>query len=458
MIKQILFLSMLFVYSVSYAQEGFQNDSINNVSVPNQNNIRYLAQKGKKVQSSTFTTKDSLKTSTVTYATDKYVNDWKSNWFLNTSIGIGAFVGNPLGCEDLFGRTQPVFHTSIGKWFNQTIAGRASFQGFKLKNHSLEQQNYYHVHADLLWNMTRELFEGNREMRWNLIPYVGTGMVYNKQSQQHPFTLNYGFINNFKINNQLSLSLELGGFTTFADFDGKGSRNKFGDNLFHLSAGVNITLGEKDWKHNSNRNLSFVQNKPFTTKVDAGYEQRQQAIIGDSLNKEIRYRNMEPQKAEYPLNHYSGLNSLRKRLYTSTDERQNTLWEDSTSKQLTGEETTFGEDKKINKERHLKVPILFFFKIGTTTLTDSSQLANLDEIAEMCKKHNRILKITGYADSATGNEIGNIILSDKRSKYIASELSKRGIPLSSIQQEGKGGIDIYSPMPANRCVCVEIAF
>lgn len=32
------------------------------------------------------------------------VSTWKDNWFLNVSGGTSAFLGSPLGCEDLFGR------------------------------------------------------------------------------------------------------------------------------------------------------------------------------------------------------------------------------------------------------------------------------------------------------------------------------------------------------------------
>jgi outer membrane protein OmpA-like peptidoglycan-associated protein len=458
MMKQILFLSMLFAYTVSYAQNRILNDSINDVEISNQNNIRYIVLENKKAP--ILPIEDSLKVTASICSTDDHLNRWKSNWFLNASIGVGAFIGDPLGCEDLFGRTQPVFHTSIGKWFNRTIAGRISFQGFKLKNYLLEQQDYYHVHTDLLWNITRDFFENSREVQWSLIPYIGTGIVYNKHSQQHPFTLNYGLLNSFKIHDQISLSLELGGFSTFTNFDGRGSRNKFGDNLFHLSIGTSVILGRKELKHNSKRELSNMRNRLLTEKINAERKQYQQAIITNPSNQEIKYKRMQPLHKsflnQHSLNQYSGLNSLRKRLSVFTDEKPNCLWPDSISEQLEDSETSNHWDERMNEERHLKVPILFFFQIGTTTLTDSSQLANLDEIAQMCKKHNRTLRVTGYADSATGNEMGNIILSDKRSKYIASELSKRGISLSNIQQEGKGGIDIYSPMPANRCVCIEI--
>lgn len=42
--------------------------------------------------------------------------------------------------------------------------------------------------------------------------------------------------------------MELGGATTFCDFDGVGASNKFGDNLFTLSAGLTFNIGKAGWK------------------------------------------------------------------------------------------------------------------------------------------------------------------------------------------------------------------
>ena len=41
-------------------------------------------------------------------------SNWKSNWFFNVSGGTSAFIGSPLGCEDLFGRMKPTLAISAG--------------------------------------------------------------------------------------------------------------------------------------------------------------------------------------------------------------------------------------------------------------------------------------------------------------------------------------------------------
>lgn len=175
----------------------------------------------------------------------------------------------------------------------------------------------------------------------------------------------------------------------------------------------------------------------------------------------------------YPKNNYSGLNSLRERLAFTpsggTTPNDETGWlgytdtltslDDTLSagpiKQLQSINSEY-LNQLINRKAPVGAPILFFFQIGTTTLTDASQLANLDAIATVCNKFNLLPKVTGYADSATGNADGNSVLSKNRANYITAELIKRGMEEKSIIAKGEGGVATYSPVEVNRCVKVEI--
>lgn len=38
------------------------------------------------------------------------------NWFVSITGGATAFLGTPLGCEDLFGRLKPSYSLAVGKW------------------------------------------------------------------------------------------------------------------------------------------------------------------------------------------------------------------------------------------------------------------------------------------------------------------------------------------------------
>lgn len=437
-------------------------------------------------------------------------NELASNWFVNVAGGASAFLGSPLGCEDLFGRISPMLHVSIGKWFSSSVGGRIAFQGFNLKNYLIEQQDYYHLHADFLWNVTN-LFQNDKlyEAPWQFIPYAGTGIIQNKATHQHPFTINYGFLNHIRLNSCLSLSVELGGLTTFGNFDGKGKSNRFSDHLFHLSAGINIVLGSKDYKYQRNRvnDLLILNSCLSETNKLLEKKNRENRLIVEQMRKildiEGLLSRLQDQLAKsnlslsddsisignqfyYPKNDYSGLNSLRKRLsktiqkptennsnnpFSISPNNEDLPWsainndtlatiQGSITNGLLSNIQESGLKKYITDILNQKVcigsPILFFFHIGTSTLTDSSQLANIDEIARVCQKYSLLLKVTGYADSATGNVIGNSALSNQRAHYIASELQKRNISEKSIQLTGKGGIDTYSPDKVNRCVKIEL--
>jgi len=64
------------------------------------------------------------------------------------------------------------------------------------------------------------------------------GIHSNEDNGKSPFVINYGVIGQYRLTKRLAVNMELGGATTFRDFDGVGASNKFGDNLFTLSAGL----------------------------------------------------------------------------------------------------------------------------------------------------------------------------------------------------------------------------
>lgn len=75
---------------------------------------------------------------------------------------------------------------------------------------------------------------------------------------------------------------------------------------------------------------------------------------------------------------------------------------------------------------------VLLFKIGTTQLVDVSQMANLDELARVAKAYHLKISVVGAADSATGNDGINNLLSKSRADYITQQLVARGIDKSMI--------------------------
>lgn len=515
MLRNMLFCILLSSAIPTYAQDSLsirkQLADISNKQTA-KNNIKHMD-----FPKSMYEIRGSSQNPTIAWEPEITISEYTaseltSNWFINAAGGASAFLGNPLGCEDLFGRIRPMFHLSVGKWFSPTAGGRIAFQGFYLKNHSIEQQDYYHLHADFLWNVTNLFRKEKPATRWQFIPFAGTGIIQNKATRQHPFTLNYGILNHLTLTDRLSLSFELGGLTTFGNFDGAGKGNKFTDHLFHLSAGVSITLGNKGWSYQKKRfnDLLVLNNNLSLRNRQLEKENGQNSLIMSQIRKILEIEGLlsrlqgELEKSGltllsgdtvsannmiyYPRNDYSGLNSLRKRLLSTVqnpdeNNRSNT---DKSNELLPEEENSgwtiiisdtlatiqdslsnarlnniLGNNRNyissmIDYKACVGSPILFFFHIGTSDLTDSSQLANLDEIVRICNKYDLLLKVTGYADNATGDSIGNSVLSNQRAHYIASELKKRNICEKTIKLDSKGGVDTYSPEKVNRCAKIEI--
>lgn len=51
------------------------------------------------------------------------------NWFVSIAGGATAFLGTPLGCEDLFGRLKPSYSLALGKWFTPWVGARINYNG-----------------------------------------------------------------------------------------------------------------------------------------------------------------------------------------------------------------------------------------------------------------------------------------------------------------------------------------
>lgn len=170
----------------------------------------------------------------------------------------------------------------------------------------------------------------------------------------------------------------------------------------------------------------------------------------------------------YPVNDYSGLNSLRARLKGANNDYSSKMLKELEGLDDIDDEIDFidnilndtpadslsGLAHGVNKDVSPKPvdisdgdsylamiqsgkqcigsPIFFFFDLGTTNLTDRSQLVNLDEIVRVAKQYGLKLRVTGAADSDTGTSEINHRLGNDRADYIISQLQERGISTSLI--------------------------
>lgn len=420
---------------------------------------------------------------------------FRDNWFVTIGGGVSAFAGSPLGCEDLFGRIKPALNVQIGKWFTPAIGARVSFQGFDFKNSELQSAGYKLAHADLMFDVASYFNKARDEPRWGVVPYVGLGLIHNEDNGNSPFCFSYGLMGRYRLTQRFHLTMELGGTTTFKDFDGHGASQQFGDNLMGITAGLSVTLGRNGWKKVVDAKPYMKQNDwlmVYSHSMDARHRQNAKALAemrkvleieglldyyGDKL-KGLSMGDGESQTPHiYPKNDYSGLNSLMARLRNGkwkkdrTDGRSaNHVGDNDSKRAMAGDsvvDPTEPSDEKMwndyllvmgRSRECLGSPIYFFFKIDTNILIDHRQLINLDEIARVAKKYDLRIRVTGAADSATGTDSRNELLSLNRAKHIREQLIKRGLNEKYIAQVSVGGVSEFLPIEGNRNTKVELFF
>lgn len=411
-------------------------------------------------------------------------NVWDNNWFLSVKGGMSAFTGEPVGHGDFFDREKPLLNISAGKWFTPFIGGRLAFQGLQLIDSDMEARSYQNVHADFLYNLAAHFKKNYDELtRWDIIPYAGCGLIHNNYTHHKPFAISYGIIGRYRLAERLQVSAEIGVTHTWQDFDGKGVRNKLGDNLLQASVGLDLTIGKVGWK-------KVIDSKPYIYQNDLlmDYLGRMK-VENDKLDKMHRKDAMALKEMRkileieglldkynlamttdsvavknHPRNNYSGLNSLRARL-------RNKGWngdEDNYKPILKENDDIAADSAAMSSEQYFQVmkdgkifvgsPIFFFFKLGTDELTERAQIINIKEVASTIKRYGLCARIVGAADSQTGTPYINERLSAKRADYIAQMMREHGVQQDMIQTQYRGGISTYEPQTGNRNTCVMLYF
>ena len=451
-----------------------------------------------------------LQTLKPTYLTNvSEAANWGKNWFIEVKGGASAFLGSPIGCGDMFDRLTPALQVGLGKWFTPAVGGRVAYQGMSFKNSDFKKMDYHFVHADFLYNLTSGINCNDLGLsRWDVIPYIGVGMIYNPDwysactcpayaSGSHPFAFSYGLECRYRLTDRMHVVAELNGMTTAKNFDSVGASSKFGDNMVTLSAGLSFTLGKVGYKRIVDANHYMAQNEWLIAYADRLADRNSRLAQKHKEDERIKaeYRKIleieglldlykdrigdkhdDKEHSLYPRNDYSGLNSLRARLNNkgwdgnpetmpkAMKKRMDTVADNDGNESgvidplFTGDSYDGYLSAMTNGSEYIGAPIYFFFRLGTDELTEVSQLLNIDEIARVAKTHHLKVRISGAADSATGNERINNSLSQKRADYIKALMVQRGIEESLITTTYEGGIDDYSPVQANRQTCVSLSF
>lgn len=381
---------------------------------------------------------DDEKNRLVTPLKPTYMNDivstggLSSNWFVEVKGGASAFIGSPIGCGDIFDRVMPALNIGVGKWFNPLFGTRVGYQGVKFKNANLEKMKYYHIHADLMVNLTSNLQPNEYGIsKFDVIPFIGLGLVNNtsathgylqangQPTYNKPFAFNYGVELRYRLFDRFHIVAEISGVSTLRHFDCVGTSSKMGDNMLNTSVGISYTIGKRGWKR-------VVDAQPYINQNNYLLDHY---VYQDGTDKNIQTTVVTTRN-----NNYSGLNSLRERM--SSNEVADSIASINHTVIAVG------------------VPIHFYFKINTANLVDKTQLSNLEEIAKIAKEQNLIVHISAAADSATGNATYNKKLASNRGKYITKHLKQYGVPVENIRSANLGGINTYSPIEANRTTII----
>lgn len=425
---------------------------------------------------------------TVSYLDNVYSGGgWKANWFLSIQGGVSAFMGSPVGHGDFFDRTKPLLNISAGKWITPTVGVRVSFQGLKFIDGNMQSRSYQNIHGDIMYNVTNAFREDHEILnRWDMIPYLGIGLVHNSYNGAKPFALSVGIAGRYRLTDRLHLTGEIGGTFTAKNMDGLGDNKLFGDNFLNASVGLTVTIGKNGWKKVIDPAPYIFQNDQLMSRLEnangkihklnvqkvkdaASLAEMRKILEIEGLLDKYDLSIPEGEVKKYPKNNYSGLNSLRARLrgknwgeddgitprLAQTDKVYEPMAWNNDSTQLDPKEYF-----KLMKDGKIFVgtPVFFFFKLGTTDLNEKAQIINLREIASVIKRYGLSARIVGAADSQTGSAYTNEILSQKRAQYIIDLLKKQGVPEDRMEKQYRGGINSYVPMHGNRNTCVMLYF
>jgi len=184
-----------------------------------------------------------------------------------------------------------------------------------------------------------------------------------------------------------------------------------------------------------------------------------------------------------PVNNYSGLNSLMKRLAnpswngpqtqigTGLKQERGTISplngtsQNATTSPVTSLGSYAGENaeplslylREMEKgEVPVGPPVFVFFRLAGSYITDSAQLLNIHAAADLAIEQGLRVRITGAADSATGSADKNAALATARAEHVAKLMKERGVPEERIEVRSEGGTADYSPVAANRNCRIEL--
>ncbi len=243
----------------------------------------------------------------------------------------------------------------------------------------MSRNRYASVQADLMWSMTDYFMKYNSKRVYSFVPYVGFGWAFGWDYANQPayagghtrvngMTLNAGIVNNFKLSDRVTLSIEFAATAVKSEFNQVKSSGNY-DILGTASAGLIFNVGKS------------------ATFSEAELRNPQEI---DELNSRINEL-------------YAQNQELAKRPIDCPDCPEPEV--------ITEKVVEFEENPLINN--------VVLFKINQTKV-DPYQGVNIYNIAQYLKDNPQFkVRVIGYTDRKTGTSQINEKLSAERAQNVA---------------------------------------
>lgn len=346
-------------------------------------------------------------------ATNEFSQNWEvfaginfSSWFSNEEKYLVADKGFFKGFRTSFGLT-----LGATKWFSPDIALRAKLTGIKGKrviseDVSKNEIDYWNLQVQPMLNLSSIIWGYDQYRPWEIKPFLGIGILRNCTDNQYTVPASLGINLSRRITERIKIYAEVEYNLAINEFGREGG---WSDNMLNrhdhwttFSLGLSFELGKNKWDRVPD--MDAIEVVPWV-------ETKRQL---SEANSEID--------------------------------------------RLSGEVTELKNrpEKVVTKTVKDRPDVSVFFELGSYSLTKRGQLENVRKLVETAKAENRIVQVTGYADSQTGSPQQNEMLSARRADTIVHELLLMGLRTDQIRIVTGGGVDTLNPKPANRRVVVSL--
>lgn len=353
-------------------------------------------------------------------ATNSFWNNWfvqvGADWnayYSSQEHANGHFTANPFKSF----RSNPGAAIAVGKWFTPGIGLRTKVQGIwgqtvnSDKDHPANR--YWIANEQVMFNLNNMIGGYNPNRFWSFIPFLGAGIGRSMTHDIYAMNISCGILNQFRLSEKMALNLELGWNHAENDLDGNAAimthktSNTWEDkdNNLYAEVGLTFNIGKSTWEK--------------TPDVDAIKSLYMGQI--DALNGQLNDANNEIARL----------------------------------KNMLANQKPVEKPAQVIKE-FVATPVSVFFNINKTKIASRKDLVNLGALADYAKENGKSLKVTGYADSATGSASTNQKLSEGRAATVANELVKMGVSRDNIETAAAGGVADLSPISYNRRAVVVV--